>query len=190
MKSVVLLMILIISTPLMLFAGSSQPSGFTVINHILARGGSPSDLDKMLYLQQKGVRTVVNLQGGDLELKPLFRSERSSGIKDAKIMANSLGMNFYHLPMPATGFIGSKMNRKIRNLIAELRRPENQPVYIHCLIGKDRTSLITALFRHCTEGYRGSMRADNLGLTTVFTLGLDKFYREVLNTPGWCIDPN
>ena len=175
--------------PFLSFAASSEPTNFSIINEALSRGGSPAGEAKMIFLQEIGVRTVVNLQGGDLGLL-MFPSENRSGIKKEKRLASQLGMNFIHQPVPAAGIMSSQYKSKIRKLIAKMRRPENQPIYVHCLIGNDRTSLIVALFRYCSEQSNVSMRSGYYGLTTLFTGGLDLFYREATSTPGWCLPPN
>ncbi len=107
------------------------------INEKLYRGAQPRD-GGLLRLRELGVKTVINLRGSNDET----RSEAQQ--------AQSLGLNYFNVPI---GRIGRPTDTKVQRVLAILNAAENQPVFVHCNYGRDRTGLIIAVYRLANEGW-------------------------------------
>ncbi len=116
---------------------SDTPIRFAQVTDRLYRGGQPEE-HHMSGLSALGVRTIVNL-----------RREASAVARREIEQADQLGMRVVRLPF--YGIFGAKP-ALIASILAELRRPENGIVYVHCRGGRDRTSLAVALYRVVAEG--------------------------------------
>lgn len=79
-------------------------------------------------LKKMGIRTVINLRSSHSE----------------KDVVEKTGMRSFEFPMITTGYPDFKKIDAIVDLLAD---PANQPVFIHCRQGKDRTGLLIACYR-------------------------------------------
>lgn len=117
------------------------------------RGGRLTDEGQMRLLKRSGVKTVLNLQGGDLNsvygpLIPLFeKGERLEVRKEEKTWADRAQMLWFNLPLNSLSAVSPSQAAKIRQAVAMIQDPRLQPVYVHCEHGIDRTGLIVALYR-------------------------------------------
>jgi len=101
----------------------------------LYRGAQPSD-DQLKLMAGNGIKTVIDLRGS------------GDAVIDESKQASKLGMNFIHFPMGI--FCPSKKAMdKLMNIISN---PENQPVFIHCLLGRDRTGAAVACYKMSKHG--------------------------------------
>jgi tyrosine-protein phosphatase SIW14 len=107
------------------------------INEKLYRGAQPRD-GGLMRLRKLGVKTVINLRRSNEDI----RSEAQH--------ARALGLNYFNVPI---GRIGRPADTKVRRVLAILSAPENQPVFVHCNYGRDRTGLIIAIYRLANEGW-------------------------------------
>ena len=124
------------------------------------RGGRPQD-SGLEALAKLGVKTVIDLQGGDLEnsafsvyVVPNAPGELPVNIAEEREKASSLGMAFYSVPLNSMKNLNNTTDRpRILKILEIMNDPARQPVFIHCEHGKDRTGLIAALYRvqvdHC-----------------------------------------
>ncbi|MFL6229451.1 MAG: fused DSP-PTPase phosphatase/NAD kinase-like protein [Pyrinomonadaceae bacterium] len=104
---------------------------FHQVNARLYRGGQPK-VGGLQRLASLGVKTVVNLRGDD---EHLAAEERE---------AKSLGMKFFNLPLS----MGARPSREqIARALAIIEAQGNQPVFIHCHKGSDRTGVVVAAYR-------------------------------------------
>jgi tyrosine-protein phosphatase SIW14 len=124
---------------------------FHEVNARLFRGGQPRQggLKKLASL---GVKTVINLRGDD---KLMLEEERE---------AKSLGMRFFNLPLS----LGGRPSRdQIARALALIDAPENQPVFVHCHKGADRTGVVVAAYRITHDHWTGEeaqREADRYGM--------------------------
>ena len=81
-----------------------------------------------------GVRTVINLRSRNGEKKTV----------------EAWGMRSVGLPMDAYGDVDPETVRKAVALMAD---PANQPVFVHCRQGRDRTGLVVAVYRMEVDGW-------------------------------------
>ncbi len=111
---------------------------FFEVDRFLYRGGQPS-LEDLLYLQKSGIRTVINMIADPI-----------SAITDEGEQVERLGMKY--LSFPIHEFKGPS-EETLQAIYAEMRRPSNQPVFIHCKKGKDRTGMMVGLYRVHEHGW-------------------------------------
>jgi protein tyrosine/serine phosphatase len=113
--------------------GSTGPARFGVVREGLYRGGQPSARHLEL-LRALGVETVVDLRHGD------------AGVEG--VAARRLGMRFVRFPF--YGIFGAD-SAFLARIVDAVRRGGR--VYVHCRVGRDRTSLVVALYRVLVEGW-------------------------------------
>lgn len=108
---------------------------FGRIDNNYYRGAQPTK-QGFEQLAGMGIKTVINLR------QPFFFSEES--FLREKAFVNSLGMNYVNIPMlpyePPT-------NEQIDLFFKIINDPNNLPVFVFCKQGKDRTGIMTALYR-------------------------------------------
>jgi len=100
------------------------------------RGAQPAGHD---YADQAaGIKTVIDLtEEGDAQ--------------EAAIV-QGLGMEFHRIPMTTHETPSSETVHEFLTLVND---PVNQPVYVHCQGGRNRTGVMTAVYRMTTEGVDG-----------------------------------
>jgi len=161
---------------------------FSKVNDSLYRGGRPKPAD-LSYLQSLNVRTVINLQGGDLN-NPRYREfmkwwepgELADAIAAEMNLSESLGLLFYSKPLDAIDPVSDEEDRRIDEILAIMSDPAAQPVYVHCEHGVDRTGLIIALYKvkymgmSPDDAYDDWRASGHKGVGTFFTGHLDQYY--------------
>jgi protein tyrosine/serine phosphatase len=161
---------------------------FSKINDVLYRGGRPKPAD-LSYLRSLNVRTVINLQGGDLH-NPRYRAfmtwwepgELDEAIVAEMNLSERLGLLFFSKPLDAIDPVSEEQDGRIDEILAIMSNPAAQPVYIHCEHGVDRTGLIIALYKvkHMgmspQDAYNDWRASGHRGIGTFFTGHLDEYY--------------
>ena len=114
----------------------SEPDGngipnFAEIQPGLTRGGQPSE-EGIRFLRDHGYRTVVSFRSDSPDRDDVIRS----------------GMDYVEIPLHA-GIFGAKdpTEEQVRQFLAVVTDPARRPVFIHCLRGKDRTGIMSAIYR-------------------------------------------
>ena len=103
---------------------------FGRINDHYYRGAQPTDRD-VADLAKLGVKTMIDLTNGDGDSNEQRLAE-SAGMKFVKI-----AMNTRVVPTP----------EQIATFLKIVNDPANQPVYVHCVGGRHRTGVMTAIYR-------------------------------------------
>jgi tyrosine-protein phosphatase SIW14 len=147
--------VLTLSLTLPFYAASADTRipHFSKVNESLYRGGRPKPAD-LSYLKSLNVRTVINLQGGDLN-NPRYREfmkwwepgELAGAITAEMILSESLGLLFFSKPLDAIDPVSNEDDARINEILAVMSNPAAQPVFVHCEHGVDRTGLIVALYK-------------------------------------------
>ncbi len=159
-----------------------------VIQGKIYRGARPQSQESVNYLRDIGVKTVIDLQGGDLDnlilglLVPFFeKGEKPEEIKaEQQTMVNNR-MAFYNLPLNSIGYISSDEMARIEQALKIMNDPKSQPVYVHCAYGADRTGLLVALYRvkyqnwSRTEAYAEMIQNGHNLFHMLGTFGMDKY---------------
>lgn len=112
---------------------------FHKISDKLYRGAQPLR-GAAATLAQLGVKTIINLRGED----DLSRVEQKE--------AETAGLRYFGEAMPG---LGAPSDEQVARVMAIINNPENQPVFIHCKRGADRTGTIAAIYRISNEGWTG-----------------------------------
>ncbi len=132
----------------------SELPNFHQVNAQVYRGGQPKagGLEK---LKAMGIRTILNLRGED---------DHSRAEGDA---AQRLGLRYYSISLP--GFSNPK-DEEVDRVLDIINAHENQPVFVHCHHGKDRTGTIIASYRISHDGWNAEQakaEAKRYGLSWV-----------------------
>ena len=120
---------------------------FHAVNARLYRGGQPH-AGGLLRLAALGVKTVVNLRDDD---------ERA---RDEEQEARALGLRYFNVPLSRAH---RPDPRQISELFALLDASENQPVFVHCKRGADRTGALVAVYRVSHEGWTAERALEEAG---------------------------
>lgn len=128
---------------------------------VILRGANPED-SGIEPLKALGVKTIIDLQGGDADAKfprgsGIFNfavkgfepGERQEEIAEEKLKAESTpgAIRFLNFPLNSIQPVTAAEEAEISSILKEMSNPANQPVYVHCQHGHDRTGMIIALYR-------------------------------------------
>lgn len=112
---------------------------FHRVNGSLFRGGQPKPGGFEL-LSQLGIKTVVNLRDDDdREAREEFDVEQA-------------GLRYFNVPLKR---LGRPNDREIEEVLYVINNPNNQPVFVHCAHGADRTGVVIAVYRITIDGWTG-----------------------------------
>jgi tyrosine-protein phosphatase SIW14 len=101
------------------------------VSEQLFRGAQPS-LEALGELKKLGVTTIVSL-----------RSESSRTRAAERTRAEALGMHFVSIPV---GGFANPTSEQLAHFFSLLRSP-NEKVFVHCMLGDDRTGVFVAAYR-------------------------------------------
>ena len=101
------------------------------INEGLYRGAQPNE-QGLEELKKLGITTIVDLRAEDRAKSEWERQQ-----------AEKLGMKFVHIPI--AGF-AAPTNEEVVQFLSLVRDPQ-QKIFVHCLLGEDRTGVFVATYR-------------------------------------------
>lgn len=104
---------------------------FYAVNAKLFRGAQPTEAG-VKQLAVMGVKTIVDLRGADDKARTEETWARNAGLKFVNVPLNN-----WLEPEDA----------QIEQALAAIDDPKNQPVYVHCRRGADRTGTVVAVYR-------------------------------------------
>lgn len=113
---------------------------FAKVNDAYFRGAQPVGSD-YTDLAKLGVKTVINLIGDD----ELDHTEQSS--------VEEQGMRYVQIPMSTRK---APTARQLETFLSIVNDPASQPVYVHCVGGRHRTGVMTAVYRMTKDGISGA----------------------------------
>jgi len=185
-----LLALLLLTSPALAQNPADLPH-FLKVNDGIYRGGRPTEAGLEFLKSKFGIKTVINLQGGDLQkklLRPYIKltekGELPENIKKEGVIAEKLGMVYLNYPLNSLANITEQESVWIQDILVIISDPTLQPVYIHCEHGHDRTGMIIALERVINEDWsidRAKMEWRALGhgfISRIFTGKLDKYFNQ------------
>lgn len=117
---------------------------FYKVNENLYRGGQPSETG-FAELKRIGIKTVIDLRDND---------EKAS--KETALVERA-GMRFINLPLDNWARPGIA---DIEKILAAVNSAANQPVFIHCKRGSDRTGTVIAVYRMTHDGWDAKRAGD------------------------------
>jgi len=111
---------------------ATSVDNFARVSDVLYRGAQP-EREGFAWLKHIGVKTIVSLRElhGDRE-----------GLA-------GLGMRYVRLGFNAT----EPSDELVAQFIQLVRDPSNQPVYVHCQMGADRTGMMVVAYRVIEQGW-------------------------------------
>lgn len=110
---------------------------FLAVNDWFYRGGQPNVIAMEALLEQ-GVRTIISLRWN-------FRV-----IKAERALAEQYGLNFYSIPL---SYWILPTRKEIDFFLSILDDQNKHPIFMHCLHGRDRTGMLTAIYRIARENW-------------------------------------
>ena len=174
------------AAPIAAFAGLAN---FSEVSSGVYRGARPETIGDFNDLKKRGIKTVIDLQGGDI-LDSDFGSiagimepgESPQWIAFEKRSIENLGMNFVNVPVNALDSVNSVQGYGIGKVIAMMADVANLPIYVHCEHGVDRTGLVIALYRVVDQKWKRQAAHDEMvemghGVFRQFFTGdMDRFF--------------
>ena len=162
---------------------------FAEVSSGIYRGARPQSTSDFNSLKKLGIKTVVDLQGGDI-LDSEFGliagfmepGESLDWIAFEKRSIESRGMNFVNVPINSLDSVNSVQGYGIGKVIAMMADPANLPIYVHCEHGVDRTGLVIALYRVYDQKWKRQAAHDEMvamghGIfRQLFTGDMDRFF--------------
>jgi tyrosine-protein phosphatase SIW14 len=181
------------------FAKDPAPSiaNFYQVRPELYRGARPQagGLEELIEF---GIKSIVNLQGGDLHshypswmIAKMEPGELPANIEAERTKALSLNMNYLSTPLDSLEDVTPDEDREIDQALEFMADPRNQPVFVHCEHGKDRTGLIIALYEvkylgmSIDAAHQEMVKRGHDPIHQVFTHDMDEyFYQKVRRLQG------
>lgn len=94
-------------------------------------------------LKALGIKTIVNLESNRY-------FEETDDARDERQWAKEAGIAYFYQPMsPVTAPTTEAIDAAVKQIID----PLNQPVFVHCYRGSDRTGMVIAAYRITIEGW-------------------------------------
>lgn len=110
---------------------------FHAVNELLYRGAAPKP-GGFRRLAALGVTSVVNLRAAD------------DHARDDAARAGEAGLRYFNVPMAGHA---RPTDAQIARALSIITAPENQPVFVYCRRGADRTGTVIAAHRISREGW-------------------------------------
>ena len=128
---------------------AAQPAihidNFGEVNSTYYRGAQPKGPD-YADLAAVGIKTLVNLTDGDAD-------------PQEPALARNVGLHYFQIPMsthkPPTP-------AQITEFLQIVNDPANQPVYVHCVGGRHRTGVMTAVYRLTHDAWTATRAFDEM----------------------------
>lgn len=185
--------------PLFSFAQTEIPANAPIENmHLVSpgiyRGARPADAKAMSFLKAMGIKTVINLQGGDTQslwfgwaIPYIEKGETVEARRAEQNLAAENNLLYINSPLNSLDRVSPEQHQKITQILEIMKDPRYQPVYVHCAHGADRTGLVVALYRvkyqkwHPQAAYREMKEKGHNFFHFLFTSAMDQYFvKEVL----------
>ena len=111
---------------------------FARVNDSYYRGAQPEG-DDYAALARLGVKTVINLTNDDAEA-------------DEQSLVEKNGMRYVNIPMDTRR---NPTAKELEQFLSIANDAASQPVYVHCVGGRHRTGVMTAVYRMTRDGITG-----------------------------------
>ncbi len=109
---------------------------FGQVSPVFYRGAQPKGRD-YADLAALGVKTIIDLTGDDGDAAERMLTERA-------------GMKYEHIAMTTREAPTASQLDAFLEIVSD---PANQPVYVHCVGGRHRTGVMTAVYRMNHDGW-------------------------------------
>lgn len=122
-------------------AASEHLKNFFKVNDKLYRGAQPS-AEGMAELKKLGIKSVINLRS----------------LHSDKDEIGALGLIEHRIKSEAS----DPEEQEVVQFLKLVGDPANQPVFVHCAYGSDRTGLMLAVYRIVLQGWRNDAAYDEM----------------------------
>lgn len=146
---------------------------FHPVNEHLYRGAQPKR-GGIRLLARLGVKTIVNLRPDDVRSQQEEEEARAAGLRYFNVSVEKVTMvdtlksltelRLFDLPF---NMLGRPTDAQVERVLSIINAPENQPVFVHCKRGADRTGIIIAIYRIEHNGWtseRAKAEANRYGM--------------------------
>ena len=117
---------------------------FGRINDQYYRGAQPKGAD-FPALSALGIKLMIDLA--------------AEGDREEEANAGAAGIRFVRIPMTTHTVPSPAVIAQFLSLVND---PANQPVYVHCMGGKHRTGVMTAIYRMTMDGWNAARAVDEM----------------------------
>lgn len=155
-SSAIAIIVLVFAIPS--FAGNIGIFNFGKISPTYYRGGELKDHDAA-DLASLGVKTVIDLRGDDYDPA------------EAQLVTSS-GLQYVRMPMTTHTAPTAEEIAKFLSIVTD---PAKQPVYVHCVEGRHRTGVMTAVYRMTVDGWTAARAFDEM---KQYKFGMDFLHPE------------
>ncbi len=111
----------------------------TIESGAIYRGSKPEDFKDLALLDTLKIKTIISFETMPWNVRG-----------EEELLAKS-GIEFINLPIPPA--LGAPSAARVDQILELMNRAELQPVFIHCYFGRDRTGMISALYRVKYQGW-------------------------------------
>ena len=111
---------------------------FARVNDSYYRGAQPMG-DDYATLARLGVKTIINLTSDD-------------AVADEQSFVEKNGMRYVNIPMDTRR---NPTEKELTQFLSIVNDAASQPVYVHCVGGRHRTGVMTAVYRMTHDGING-----------------------------------
>ena len=118
-------------------ADQEKLPNFHEVNSKLYRGAQPK-VGGLQQLVGRGIKTIVNLRG------------QGEGVRKEEEEARAAGLRYFSIPFDR---MGRPDDAELKQVLSIIDTPENQPVFVHCKQGVDRTGTVIAIYRITHDGW-------------------------------------
>ena len=118
---------------------------FARVDASLYRGAQPKGRD-FADLKALGVKTIVNLTSDDAD-------------PNEQATAEAAGLTYVHIPMTTRAVPTSAQLTQFLTLVSD---STSGPVFVHCVGGRHRTGVMTAVYRMTHDGWTGARAFDEM----------------------------
>jgi tyrosine-protein phosphatase SIW14 len=137
---------------------SIKIANFGRVNEHYYRGAQP-DESGYADLAAIGIKTLINLAGDDAKADEQHLVERA-------------GMRYVQIPMTTHE---NPTPENVTEFLRIVNDPASQPVYVHCVGGRHRTGVMSAVYRMTTDGWTADQAFTEM---KQYKFGADFLHRE------------
>ncbi|MEO5969561.1 MAG: hypothetical protein ABIQ95_06505, partial [Bdellovibrionia bacterium] len=150
-------------------AQAGKLHGFYEVDRGIYRGSHPSTDKHFKQLTETGIKTILSLQYSKINNAPV------------KKMAIKYGMNFINIPISAITSNKDLPDSKVIQILNIMQDDSLKPLYLHCLMGHDRTGLAIGLYRIHVQKWTPEAAYKEMRkfhFLPILVLGLYKYFKD------------
>jgi protein tyrosine/serine phosphatase len=148
---------------------------FAEVSPAIFRGSQPTTQADFDFLKARGVRTILSLQTLTWDILPERRDAHHNEIE------------YRNVPLLALPLAPDE--RRVKEALLTLTDPSLHPIFVHCSLGRDRTSMIVGLYRVYYQNWTPEAAWDEMlrdGFKVDWTLrGLKTYFWTHTQKPDW-----